>query len=92
MRRGLRIAVIIVGTLLGIWFMLAGSMKFLARPAFDEMFTRLGLPLAMVPLTGVLEVIGAILLFIPRTAIYGAGLIAVVMIVDGNYQQENAGG
>lgn len=58
MHRGLKIAVLIAGTLLGIWFLLAGSMKFMARPAFDEMFARLGVPLGMVPLTGALEVLG----------------------------------
>ncbi|MDH3627330.1 MAG: DoxX family protein [Acidobacteriota bacterium] len=80
MPRGFKIPVIIVSVLLGLWFLLAGAQKFMARAAFETMFSDLGLPLAMVPLIGILEVIGAILVFIPRTALFGAGLIFVVML------------
>ncbi len=80
MSRGLKIAVTAVGTLLGLWFLLAGSQKFLSRTAFETMFADFGLPLWSVPVIGVLELFGAVLVFIPRTAMYGAGVIIAVMI------------
>lgn len=75
-----KIAMIAVGSLLGLWFLAAGAQKFLARPAFEEMFTDFGLPLWSVSVIGVIELIGAVLVLVPRTALYGAGLIGVVMI------------
>ena len=80
MNRGLKIAVTAVGTLLGLWFLLAGSQKFLARAAFERMFADFGLPLWAVPVIGVFELTGAVLVFIPRTAMYGAGVIVAVMV------------
>ncbi len=80
MSRGLKIGVTAVGTLLGLWFLLAGSQKFLSRPAFEAMFGDFGLPMWSVPVIGVLELIGAVLVFIPRSAMYGAGVIATVMV------------
>jgi len=75
-----KIATIAVRTLLGLWFLLAGAQKFLARPAFEEMFADFGLPLWAVPVIGVIEVAAALLVLVPRTAIYGAGTIAAVMV------------
>jgi len=80
MGRGLRISVTVVGTLLGLWFLLAGSQKFLSRAAFEQMFADFGLPLWAVPLIGVLEVAGAVLVFVPRTAMVGAAVIGTVMV------------
>ncbi len=80
MSRGLRIAATVVGTLLGLWFLLAGSQKFLSRAAFEDMFNDFGLPLWSVPVIGILELLGAVLVFIPRTAMYGAGVIVTVML------------
>lgn len=80
MSRGLRIAVVAVGTLLGVWFLLAGMQKFLARAAFEQMFGDFGLPLAAVPVIGVVELAGAVLVLIPRSAMIGAALIAAVMV------------
>ena len=80
MNRGLKIGVTIAGTLLGLWMFLAGIQKFLAREAFEQMFADFGLPLWSVPLIGVAELAGALLVLIPRTAVYGAGLIGAVMV------------
>ncbi len=80
MSRGLKIAVTVVGTLLGLWFLLVGSQKFLARTAFEGMFADFGLPLWAVPVIGVFELTGAVLVFIPRTAKYGAAVIVAVMV------------
>ncbi len=80
MSRGLKIAVTVVGTLLGLWLLLAGSQKFFARAAFEQMFADFSLPLWAVPVIGVFELAGAVLVFIPRTAMYGAAVIAAVMV------------
>ena len=53
MNRPLSITTIVLGTLLGVWFLLAGSQKFLSAPMFEAMFESLGLPMAVVPVIGV---------------------------------------
>ena len=80
MPRGLKIVITVVGTLLGLWMLLAGSSKFLSRDLFDTMFTDLGLPLWLVPVTGVLEILGGVLVIVPRTAKWGAVLVGAVMV------------
>ena len=80
MTRGLKIGETIVGTLLGVYMLLAGAQKFLARAAFEQVFEDFGLPVWSVPLVGVAEIVGAVLVLIPRTALYGAGLIGAVML------------
>lgn len=80
MNRGMRITATVVGTVLGLWFLLTGSQKFLAVEVFQKMFADFGLPLWMVPLIGILELIGAAAALVPRTARFGAALIAAVMI------------
>ena len=80
MNRPLRITTIVLGTVLGLWFLLAGSQKFFAAPMFQAMFGHLGLPLVMVPLVGVAEVVGGLLALWPRTSLYGATLIGVIML------------
>lgn len=80
MSRTVRIAAIVIGTLLGLWFLLAGSQKFLSASAFEQMFEQVGLPLALVPVIGVVEIVAAILVLVPRTSLYGAGLIVMVML------------
>lgn len=51
-----------------------------AGAAFESMFADFGLPLWSVPVIGVLELLGAVLVLIPRTAMYGAVLIAAIMV------------
>lgn len=80
MSRGMRIAVIVLSSLLGLWFLLAGAQKFLAREVFVEMFAGLGLPASIVPVIGVLEVVAALLVLVPRTSLYGAALIVAIMV------------
>ena len=80
MTRWSKVTVVVIATLLGLWFLLAGSQKFLAASAFEKMFDDFGLPASLVPVIGVLELVGAILVLIPRSAIYGAGLIATIMV------------
>ena len=80
MNRPLRITIIVLGTFLGVWFLLAGSQKFLSAPMFEAMFERLGLPLALVPVVGVAEIAAALLVLWPRTSLYGSSVIVVVML------------
>ncbi len=78
--RAARITATTLSILLGLWFLLAGAQKFLAKGVFENMFTNFGLPLWLVPVSGILELAGAILVLIPMTSLYGAATIASVMI------------
>ena len=78
--RAARITATIISILLGLWFLLAGAQKFLSQDAFESMFTDFGLPLWLVPVIGVLEIAGAVLVLIPTTAPFGAATITCVMI------------
>ena len=80
MSRTTRIGTVALGTLLGLWFVLAGVQKFLTSGMFESMFGELGLPLALVPVIGVVEIVAAALVLLPRTSLYGAALIALVML------------
>ena len=80
MSRGPRIASVVVASLLGVWFLVAGSQKFLAAAVFKKMFADFGLPLWLVPVIGVLELTGAVLVLVPHTARFGAVVIATVMV------------
>jgi len=80
MNRPLRITTVVLGTLLGVWFLLAGSQKFLSAPMFEAMFEGLSLPLALVPVIGVVEIGAALLALWPRTSLYGSSLIVLVML------------
>ncbi len=70
---GLRIIV-------GLAFLGAGGSKLAGVPAMVEIFQKIGLGQGFRILTGALEVLGAIGLFIPRFTFYAACLLGVVMI------------
>lgn len=56
------------------------------------MFEQIGLPVALVPVIGVAEIAAAILVLIPRTSLYGASLIVVVMLgAAGSHLASGAG-
>ena len=61
-------------------FLAAGGSKLAAAPAMVEMFAKLGAGQWFRYLTGGLEVIGAVVLLVPRATFYGAMLLAAVMI------------
>jgi len=76
------------GRLLTLWtlsglvslaFLAAGGAKLAGVPALVEMFDQVGLGQWFRYFTGLLEVVGAIGLLIPRYAFYAAGLLATVM-------------
>ena|SRR5712692_1624499 len=69
----------VLSILLALAFLLAGLPKLLAVTAWIEKFSHWGYPRWSLPLIGLLEVSGAILLLIPRFAIYGVGILISVM-------------
>ena len=58
-------------------FMIGGSgiPKFFDFPGKDEMMAKMGIPLALLPTLGVLEIAVAVIYLIPRTSFLGAILM-----------------
>jgi putative oxidoreductase len=77
--KGLNITRWVLQGLAAAAFLAAGGSKLAAVPAMVEMFAKIGAGQWFRYLTGALEVIGAVGLLVPRTAFYGAVLLAVVM-------------
>ena len=61
-------------------FLAAGGSKLASAPAMVDMFEKIGFGQWFRYLTGSLEVAGAVLLLLPRTAAFGGWLLAAVMI------------
>ena len=57
----------------------AGVTKFPVPNRWQPLYLAWGYPAWLIPATGLVEVGGAVLLFIPRLALGGAGLLLVVM-------------
>jgi putative oxidoreductase len=70
----------IVRGLLALAFLGAGGVKLYGVPMMVEEFRHIGLGQGFRYVTGTLEVIGAILLLLPRKAAFGAVLLMCVMI------------
>lgn len=70
----------IFSILLVLSFLLAGVPKLFVVTGWLDKFTRWGYPRWLLPLIGLLEVGGAILVLIPRFAIYGVGVLIAVML------------
>jgi uncharacterized membrane protein YphA (DoxX/SURF4 family) len=66
--------------LLGIFFLYNAYPKLTQNPDTVGFFEMVGYGTAFLLLIGVLEALGGILLFFPRFATWGAGIIAVVMV------------
>lgn len=66
--------------LLGVLFLFAGATKLLGAQMQVEGFTRLGLPNWTRPVVGLVEVVAAVMLLVPRTRFYGAGVLAGTMV------------
>ncbi len=60
---------------------IAGFTKFTAQQNWIESFAVFGAPLWLIPVVGILEIGGAVLLFVPSFAALGALLLAVTMFV-----------
>lgn len=65
--------------LLGIVFLIAGGALLAGSEAFRENFERWGYPLWFMYVTGAIEVLGALLVFVPRTRFYGSALLVCTM-------------
>ncbi|MCU1384660.1 MAG: hypothetical protein JWL71_3357 [Acidobacteria bacterium] len=66
--------------LVGLAFLAAGGAKLMAAPAMDAMFAAIGVGQWLRILTGLLEVTGAIGLFVPGVTVYAALLLMAVMV------------
>lgn len=75
-----RIVAWVVSVLLAILFLLAGFGKVVADPGWIERFAAWGYPAWMVRLIGLVEVIGAILLLVPRASQYAIALLMFLMM------------
>jgi len=70
----------VVQILLAAFYVLAASGKLLSRPQVIEMFRHWGFPDKFYLLVGILELLGAIGLLIPRVAGYASAGLIVLMI------------
>lgn len=86
------VAVWIISGLLAAVFILAGTPKLLQQPQLVDMFDQWGYARWFLVMIGALEVTGAILLLIPRVAIYGVALLSVLMLGAGYTHIANAEG
>ena len=59
---------------------LSGVSKFLQPSGWNMHFERWGLPAALVPVVGAAEIVGCLLLLVPKTSPMGGFVVAVVML------------
>lgn len=64
---------------LALAFAAAGAAKLAGAPPMIELFDKLGLGQWFRYVTALVEIAGAALIIVPRTALYGAALLAVTM-------------
>lgn len=64
---------------LALQYLLSGKDKFTGAEAWERRFDGWGYPDGFFYLIGALELIAAVLIVVPRAAVYGAGLIIVLM-------------
>jgi uncharacterized membrane protein YphA (DoxX/SURF4 family) len=79
-KKGKRVALWILRVVLGLAFLAAGGSKLAAAPAMVAVFAKIGFGQWFRILTGLLEMAGAIGLFVPRFAVYAASMLGVVMM------------
>lgn len=70
----------LVRILLALTFVSAGGMKLAGVPQFVALFDQIGIGQWFRLVTGTFEVLGGLLVLIPRTSIFGAVLLACVML------------
>lgn len=74
------VSALVISILLCVAFLGAGIAKLTAQPMMIAEFTSFAYPLWFMTLTGVIEVVAAVLVVVPRTSQLGAGILALVMI------------
>ncbi len=82
----------IVSSLLAAAFMLAGMPKVLQAPVWVDKFDAWGYSKWFLAVIGAVEIIGAILLLIPRRAVCGVGALVAVMLGAAYTHMANAEG
>jgi putative oxidoreductase len=80
MSKGKKIGLRVLQILLCLLFLFAGIPKLMSRPEVVEGFREYGYPNHFYLLTGTMETLGALALLVPRTAVYGAAVLSMVMI------------
>ena len=91
-KKGKIIALWILRVVVGLAFLAAGSSKLAAAPAMVAMFAKIGFGQWFRILTGLLEVAGAIGLFVPRFTVYAASMLGVVMVSAIGFHLTRLGG
>lgn len=76
----MRIALLIIKILLTVAFFAAGAAKLIGAPMMVESYEVIGLGQWFRYLTGIIEVGGAVLLWIPRRQAWGAALLGATMV------------
>ena len=66
--------------LLGLLFVMQGVMKLSGMPAWIERFRGYGYPDDFVFVVGAVELLGGLMLFVPRLARFGSAALGVVML------------
>jgi uncharacterized membrane protein YphA (DoxX/SURF4 family) len=74
------VPLLILKVLVALAFLASGIGKLVGVPAMVELFARIGFGQGFRYLTGGLEVLGAIGLFVPALTFYSATLLAAVMV------------
>jgi putative oxidoreductase len=74
------IALRVVQIALAGMFLLAGGSKLLGAPAMVALFNSIGIGQWFRYVTGTIEVVGAVLLFVPSLALFGALALAATMV------------
>ena len=75
-----RIARIVVRIILGILIILAGAGKFFVEDIWVQKFQEWGYPKGFHYLTGILEILAGILIFIPRFWLRGTYFLLAIMV------------
>jgi len=71
----------ILSAILAVVFLAQAVMKFMGMEFVQEMLNEgLNVPLWAIPVIGVFELVGAVLVLIPKTRVYGAALLILVMV------------
>jgi len=78
--KGKNIALWVLRVVLGLAFLGAGGAKLAGAPPMVAIFSKIGWGQGLRILTGALEVVGALGLFVPKFTTYAASLLALVML------------
>jgi putative oxidoreductase len=70
----------VLSIIVALAFLGAAFAKFTYQPSMVTLFQSFSYPLWFMYVTGSLEVAGAVLVLIPRFAIFGAGLLSAIMV------------